>query len=479
MTWTGATRKIAGKLEIQFDGTNWSNETAFMLNAQGSTATIQPVWVTTGAINVSPAQLTLTMMGADGRYSPFATGGTFYAYLATTHGYGIPLRFSVGYDDAGLGVYTYEYVFTGRIDSIMTTNATANQVTIRATDNSAWLQQYRMSTTLDQQLDAGAYIAKIATAAGITDTDLDPGLALIPNLWLDDEAVYNEICLLAQAESGYAMFDRTGTLVFENAETWAEKTSQHTFTVSSFRQLAFTSSWQNIYSRIVVVYADRALVAADEIFSLRQAQVILPGDSVTITAQHKPVYGTITYAITVTDYSGVDMTSDVTVTTTPYAQRTVVTFANGDTTKAAVVSTFTLTAMTLSGDDDHDVSRDVTGSPLTETKTLRIAGNPYLQTEFQAAQLADMLRDRLALPRAVFTVTAPGIPTLEPGTMVTITEGESGVSRTCFITSITYGYANGTYGATYQAIDAGDWFPETTYFKLASSTLGGSAVLFY
>lgn len=484
MTWTSATRKIAAKLEIQWNGTTWVDETAFLISAQGSTPTIQPVWVTTGAISATPAQLTLTMQGADGRYSPFATGGPYYAYLSPTHGYGLRLRFSVGYDDAGFGIYTYEYVFTGRIDAIMTTNATSNQVTIRAMDDSAWLQQYRLSTTLDQEMDCGAYISQLATVAGITSTDLDPGLCVIPNLWLDDEAVFNEMCLLGQAEAGYVMFTRTGVLVFENAETWAAKTSAHTFTVAGFKTLSFTSSWQSIYNRVVVSYADRALVASDEIFSLRAAQVILPGDSVTIVAQHKPVYGSISYTITVTDYSGVDMTSDITVTTTPYAQRTDITLANGDTTKAAVVSTFTLSAMSLSGDDDHEVTRDAPGSalgdPATGTvKALRLAGNPYIQTEFQAAMLADMLRDRLQYPRATFNITAPGIPTLEPGNRVTLAEAESGVSLDGFITGVSWTYSNGAYNATYQVIDGSDWYPAGTWFAFSSSTLGGTHKLFY
>lgn len=484
MTWTSATRKLAGKLEVQWNGTTWVNETAYLLTAQGNTPNLQPVWATTGAINASPAQINLTMQAADGRYSPFNTGGTLYSYLAPTHGYGIRLRFSVGYDDAGLGVYTYEYLFTGRIDSMMTTNATTGQVTIRAMDDSAWMQQYRLSTTLDNNMDAGAYIAQLATTAGITSTSLDPGLCLIPDLWLDDEAVFNEMCLLGQAEAGYVMFDRTGTLVFENAETWAGKTSVHTFTVSSFRSLAFASSWQSIYNRIVVSYADRALVAADDIFNLRSAVVILPGDSVTIVAQHKPVSGSITYAITVTDYSGNDMTTDVTVDTTPYAQRTEVTFSNGDTTKAAVISTFALSAMTLTGDDDHEVIRDAPGSalgdPATATvKALRLAGNPYLQTEFQAAMLADMLRDRLQYPRAVYTVSAPGIPTLEPGDRVTIVESETGVNRDAFITGVNWTYQTGAYNATYQMIDGADWYPAGTWFAFGSSTLGGTHKLFY
>ncbi len=481
--WTDGVRKIAAKLEVQWSGTTWTDESAYLISAQGGSPVVQPVWVTTGAVSVSPGQVTLTMMAADGRYSPFNSGGPLYSSISPTHGYGTRLRLSVGL--WGGSSYTDEYIFTGRIDAMMTANAATGQVTIRAMDDSAWLQQARQSEPLTRDRDAGAYISQIALAAGITATDIDPGLCLIPDLWLDDEAAFNEMCLLGQAEAGYVMLTRAGTLVFENAETWATKTSAHSFTVGAFKTLSFTSSWQSIYNRVVVGYADRALVASDDIFSLRKAQVISPGESVTIVAQHKPVYGSITYSVTVTDYSGTNMTSSVTATVTATgAQRTTVTFANSNTYYAAVVSVFTLRAMTLSGDDDHEVTRDAAGSalgdPATGTvKALRLNGNPYLQTEFQAAMLADMLRDRLQYPRAVFTVNSPGIPTLEPSNLVTLVEAETGINRTAFITGITWTLANGAYNAAYQLIDAADWYPAGTWFAFGSSTLNGTHKLFY
>lgn len=481
--WTDGVRKIYARLLVAWDGSTWTNESDYLLSAQGNSPAFQPVWVTTGAVSVSPGQVTLTMMAADGRYSPFNAGGPLHADISPTHGYGKRIQLSVGL--WGGSGYSYETIFTGRIDAMMTANAATGQVTIRAMDDSAWLQQARLSTQLAQDLDAGAYISQIAALAGITATDIDPGLCLIRDLWLDDEAAFNEMCLLGQAEAGYVMITRAGTLVFENAETWAAKSSRHTFTVSNFKTLAFNSSWQSIYNRVTVSYADRALVASDDIFSLRGAQTILPGADWTIVAQHKPVYGSMTYGMTVTDFAGEDMAADVSVTVVPYAQRTKVTVTNNNAYKAAVISVFTLTAMTLSGDDDHEVTRDAPygalGDPATGTvvKALRLAGNPYLQSEFQAAMLADMLRDRLQYPRATFTIAAPGIPTLEPGDLVTLVESESGVDRTAFITGITWTLGNGTYNAAYQLIDAADWFPESAWFELDSSELGEADKLFY
>lgn len=483
MTWTDATRKVAAKLEVQWDGTNWTNESVYLLTAQGDSS-IQQVWQLIGGTGVTPpAAAAFTMSGASGRYSPFNTGGDLYTHIKDTHGYGAAVRFSVGYDDAGFGVYTYERVFTGVIETVQYTSTRDSRVTIRAVDASAALSQHRVSTLLTEGTTAGAYIGALATLAAVSSTDLDPGLYTIPYAWLDDEAVWTEICLLAQADGGTARFDRNGTLVFTNAETW-DATNRHSFGVDRFKDLNFSSSWQNVYNRIAVVYADRVPVTSDTVFSLREGFIVLPKETYTFTATHKPAYGALTYTTTITDALGNSMGDAVTITTTPYAGRTEVSIYNDHTTIAAIVSAFSLDGQTLSGDDDHDYSLDaadsVIGNPATgAVKMFRCAGNPYVQTQAQAAFLAEMLRDRLKAARASYAVTAPGIPTLEPGSLVSVTEATTGVSRSCYVQGVTWSFGGGAFNGTYKLIDADGWAIYDNYFALSSSTLGGTHVLFY
>lgn len=480
--WTDGARQIAAKLEIRWDGSTWTDETAYLMDAQGD-ASIQQIWQLMGGTGVNPpntAQFTLAW--ADGRYSPFNSDSDIYAYISANQGYGLATRFSVGL--WGGSSYAYTTIFTGVIDSLQIASARDGKVTIRATDASAALSQNRISTALTVDTEAGGYISALATLGNVASTDLDPGLYAIPWAWLDNEAIWTEMCLLAQAEGGMIRFDRSGQLLFANAEAWVGETSAHTFTVSLMKDLAFTGSWQNVYNRVTAVYADRVAVASETLFSLRDSILIAPGETHTFTAQHKPAYSTLSYEATITDAMGSDLSASVAVVTTGYAGRTEVAITNNHATAAALVSAFTLSGQYLSGDDDHDVTLDaedsVAGQPSAgNVKAFRCAGNPYVQTQAQAAFLAEILRDRLKAMRAIYSIAAPGIPTLEPGGAVTVVEAGSGVNCPGFITAVTWTFSGGAYNATYRVVDATGWYLESGYFEIGVSLLGGSAKLFY
>ena len=480
--WTDAVRKIAGKLEVQWNGSDWVDESAYLMDAQGDTS-IQQIWQLMGGTGVNPpntAQFTLAW--ADGRFSPFNEDSLIYDYISGNQGYGIATRFSVGL--WGGSSYAYTTVFTGVIDSLQISAGKNRQAVIRAVDQSAALSQNRISTPLTIETTVGGYISALATLGGVTSTDVDPGLYVVPWAWLDDEAIWTEMCLLAQADGGVIRFDRSGVLTFANAEAWVGVSPAHTFTVSLMKDLSFTGSWQNVYNRVTAVYADRVAVTSDTLFSLRDGVLITPGEAHTFTAQHKPAYSTLSYEATITDAMGEDLSASVSVVTTGYAGRTEVTITNNHSTAAALISSFTLSGQYLSGDDDHDMTMDaedsIIGAPSAgEIKAFRCAGNPYIQTQAQAAFLAEILRDRLKAMRAIYSVTAPGIPTLEPGNAVTVVEAESGVNCPGFINAVTWTYANGTYNATYRVVDATGWYIESGYFEIGLSLLAGSAALFY
>lgn len=488
--WTDASRKIDGKLEVQWDGVSWTDESSRLIAASGVQSMI-PIWQSFGSAAVqAPWTATFEMRNASDRYSPFNSSSPIYSSVQTNHGHGIAIRFSMGLWNGSS--FDYTRVFTGYIDDMTVISTARDRATFKCIDNVQPFLQQKHSTSMatDQRVDQ--WLGTLATAAGVTSTDFDSGLFRIPYLWLDDENIWTEMNKAAHSEGGWIYFDQNGTLTFRNAEAWivdsVYTSNQHSFIVNRFKDLSLPFEWRNTYNEIVVVYSPRVAIATDTIYQLPEAMALLPGEARTITARFTRPAASVNTPVANTDYTiitaaGDDISGSVSVAVTAYAQRAEIAFTNNSTTTVAIVSSFQLTGTPIVGAPvqqeklqatDADIG-DPTGSG--PVKTYRLENNEYIQSRVQAAFLAEMLRDRLKVGRQTYMVNGyPAIPTLIPGHRVTVIESGSGLSVTNigFIRTINWRYGGGSYRASYEIIDATGWFPFGDYFQLGSSLLGVS-----
>lgn len=487
--WTDATRRIDGKLEVQWDGVSWTDESANLITASGVQSMI-PVWQSFGSAAVqTPWTATLEMRNATNRYSPLNSGSPIYSNISTNHGHGIAIRFSMGLWNGAS--FDYTRVFTGHIDDMTVLSTARDRATFKCIDNVQPFLQQKHSTTMSQNQRVDQWLNTLATAAGVPSTDFDSGLYVIPYLWLDDENIWTEMNKVAHSEGGWIYFDQNGTLVFKNAEAWivdsVYTTSQLTLQVTRFKDLALPFEWRNTYNEIVVVYSPRVAIATDTIYQLPEAMALLPGEVRVVTARYTRPAASVNTPVANTDYfiitaAGDDISGSVSVAVSANAQRANITFTNNSTTTVAIVSSFRLTGTPVVGAPTQQEKLQATDADIGDptgsgpVKTYRLENNEYIQTRSQTAFLAEMLRDRLKVGRQTYIVNSyPAIPTLTPGHRVTVLEAASGAgSSDGFIRAINWRYGGGAYRANYEVIDASGWFPLSDYFQLGSSLLGVS-----
>ena len=489
--WSDSSRILAAKLEVQWDGTNWTDETSYLMDAGGS-LNVPPVWrQLTGIAVFKYGRATFSVRSPSNRFSPHNTGSPIYTYIKDNAGYGIPLRFSVAVKD-NAGAWQWERVFTGYIDRLSLTSLKYNRMKIQAVDGSHPYLQDKRSTAVLQNYTAGGWIAYLAALVGISSTDLDAGSTKIPYCWLDNENVLNEMAAAAHAEGGVVFFDRNGVLKFYGAESFVKRTelntAQHGFTVSNMREANARWDWESVYNSVIIPYAPRAAGASATLYTLAHPFSLNAGESKTITAKHKFPALSVDDAITTTILSaaGDDLSASVSVSKTSTAQRSVLTFTNNHSYHTANVLAVSLTGVPLLGNKSEQIERSsvsaVVGEPSVTKKSLPAANNAYLQSAAQSEPLAAMLIDRLIDLRGAYTITAPMLPALEPYQRITITDADSGLSREAYLTGVRWRFNKGVFDGDYEAIDAAGWYPNLDtpgYFEIGVDKISGGKVVFY
>lgn len=482
--WTDAARQIAGKLEIDWDqDASYTDESAYLLDASGRCSLLMP-WQMYGGVNAQePWTARFNLKNVADRFCYTKAGSPV---AATNKGHGVPLKFSLGLGD-GVGGYTYTQVFQGYIDVLSIDSTTDDLASITAIDNAQPLLQSRKTTTLYLDQAADGWLTTLATLGGVAATSFDPGRCIIPFCWLDDEQLWPEMNKVAHADGGFVYFNQTGTLVFENAETWValarHTASQYTFTVSRWQDMAPTPSWVDVYNEVVCQFQPRALRGRQEVWVLEQAdRRLLPGETRTITARLRYPCAAVFTPVANVDYyiiseNGTDLTGSATVALTSYAQRVEIAITNSHASRTMYIFSFRLLGIPLYGYPAGQVKGQATGSDIGDptsgtAKTLVISGNEYVQTLDQAQLIATSLKDRVQKCRMTYRVKlVPGIPSLTVGDRVTVVESDSGINAEGFLLSYNWAFGKGAYDFTdCEILDASSWTPyaPTAYFLLGT-----------
>lgn len=185
---------------------------------------------------------------------------------------------------------------------------------------------------------------------------------------------------------------------------------------------------------------------------------------------------------------GVDITVDVTMSITYYAQRAVVTFVSTS-AYAAYIYPATITGQQLVGGRTTELTATVSGDTFwaaRETITRSVRGNVYIQNDTHAATLADYLLADGKRPQLTCSVTGIDDPDARIGQLASVTRtGAINSAVAGVITGASWTLDRNGYKHNITVTDTSNlWADGTTWFVLGTNKLGDSggaleAYLFY
>lgn len=502
ITASGANwRKPVPKLEIQWDGSNWTDETAYLLSFTLRQA-IQRPGVDLGASDDLIARGHVMLRNVSYRFSPWHFGGddSIRTYLTAGWGpTGTPARLSMGFwcdtdSDGNYDEIQYCRVFTGYLYDPKETPA--QSTVVYELRGRAWmLYQSRATTAPYQDYRLDALLSAYATAGGWPDAlTADTSPWVIPYAWLDDDPVLREMQQAAQAVQGRLWEDALGALRYEDASHWLGHSSVWTFDAGDVIDLPPRVFVEDYASSIVVEYNPRQLAARDVIFSLDEAKTIRPSSSETFLWRLDTPALRVLAPEEAVDYwldsgAGSPLNSSCSISITAYAQQVSVTITNSHATLAAVLRFFQLRGDPITGGRTEQAEDVIDASP-DVPRVRSVRGDFYTQTYNQAAAMAALMGDRQGTMQPLFTLrSAPGVPQLELGDKIAFSDGRAVSSaRTGYVLSIIHRFTmpqggdseaqEPAYAQDIDVLDDASLFPAGTYFVIGTTALG-SGVAWY
>lgn len=506
--FTAATKAVmrtglASKVEIAWDGTNWVDETEYLISFEYTVQIEKPGDELLPAGETNAAMVTLRNPG---RFSWRRADKPLFAYIGGDGGmFGIKVRLWQGWAYPNVLLPELVQVFTGVIFNW----EGDSQVTLHLYDAGMPYIQHKISTVIHEGLRADEWIAELAYQAGISTVRLvedaavaekdqsgtivlDPGIAPIAYAWCDDEGIVSEMMKTARADCGRLYWDQLGRLRFENAIHWATAVHQTVvwdFTENTYLTPSADLATGDLSTKITVEWAARVENEEQVIYTLDKLRTILPGETISFEARFDNPVMSIVTPVNHKDYrihgAGIDISSHITVVLAEtYAQRCVVYIHNSHTTMAARFSFFQLRGYPLTGGPTKQVKVAVSPSalPTGMVREQSVRGNPYVQTEVQAQILADSLAGRQRALHSSFSLTGvPGVPHLEVGDRVSFTNLRE------FSPPTIYGYVTRLNGKVSPSgfwmdltiLDASGLYDSTDIFQIGLHEIGEGRRVWY
>jgi hypothetical protein len=479
----GGGRVIAKRFRVAWDGTNYIDESANLIDANGKGQFSAPgaaIMASSGMV----ATMAVTLHNNSRRYSVLNTGSTIYSSIAGGGAYLRPCTFDIAIDGGA-----WVRVFTGVIKEMAETVLAVDLspvVKLTCNGRDELLLNRRLSSTLYRQTDEAAIITAWLTAAGVAGGDMaiDTGLMTINEAWLDDEPVTSDAWQLAAACGGRFYCNADGKYCYENAQHWLFSpytTSQQTY-AWHYRSCSLKHQDSDLYSDITVEANVRSADAAGELWTPDDPITVPAGQSRTVTAQFRypaaSVSGTTWSAVTA---GGMNLGAAVSMSSANYyAQRAILTFSNSSAYQA-VLQGLVISGVPLVGGPRHEESAASANSFWTNrARRSRRLSNVYVQSQGQARMLAAMLKDWSELPRLFFKLeNAVGNPARRLGDRITLNDSGAGASQDAFITGIAWRYsASAGFTQTLDCVAASNLYPYGVtpgYFILGTHTAGASS----
>lgn len=513
-TAVAATRRLTCKIYFDWDNvgfsdnlTGWYDETQYLKSLRGNLQALN--WqrsvagVGGGVSNSVDAVLRNPDLGGGTgrRFSPSNASGPLYAKIGGGKIYMVRAAVLTGFYSGSTPERLRQ--ITGYITAV-SENTQAETISLEIRDRGVDSALCRNSTALYQNTAAKVYLDTLVTLTGrdpIASGDrlFDVGAAQSEFQWLDDETIWDEIAIVAEAQAGRIWFDKDGDLHFDdsthwvkgNANAWDDPTTyQATFTVASFADLEPVYDTDSIWNHIIVEYSPRYRGWEQPVYTASEIITVAPSESNKVhRAQfHNPVVSAIT-PVAETDYmactgGGVDITDKVTVSMTAYGASAKLLISNSSTEYTAYLTTLQVRGTPLVSDAPIKYeTEDATSIGLYGRRTWTVRRNPYIQNEPHAKMVANFLLSRFKDPIQIIRLRkVPARPWLEPGDRILVTEASTGIDDEYLITDIDWQYRATSYTQEIAAIRVSDLFPEVPasgykpYFVVGTAKYGSGPI---
>ena len=500
------TRRIVTLFEVDWDNnTVYTDESARLIMAQGDVRYAAPYSSLIGGAGIT-GQMTVTLANHDGRYSPLNTGSAIYSDIASGGSYMRKCRLRVSVDG---GSNSY-YIFYGVLKMPTAQAPTWNETSVAIFDVRTWDElllnrrwsssqsQFASSVLLPRAEDAIMFdwITDPGNGFSADNLDLDGGLFQIPYPWMDDESLLEEMWLLAAACGGRFYADHSGAFRYENMAAWQTETrsttSQQTYTPADWQRMEFVYDDSDLYNEVTVEASPRITEGVDVVWESESIITVRPGQTETVIARFDaPVYAVTSIDHDARSAGGWDITANVTITPSYYAQRATLTVANAANVTAYLTKLRILGRSVVGGPEQEATKTSATHGSNSAfftgriNRNRRIGGNPYIQTMPQAQTLAQRVLDVSEYPRLTFFLYGtPGNPDRRLGDRITVDNtGAYGImtsSAPCYVTGIRWTLDGNGFTQDIEAVQASNVFKQdANYFVIGTHALGSTRRLFY
>lgn len=473
-------------------GTGWFDETHYLEKHTGLLRLHPP-----GEELIAPGDVcraTVTLDNRTCRFSWRNSTSTLAAYIGTPVGLtGKLLRIWSGFMVSG----TPEYVciFTGVI--VGQNEDTVNAfVEVECRDIGFIYLQNKISTTSYELLQPDAWIATLATLAGIPNDLGSPydnrwrkfDLGIFRSLWLwcDDESAVEEMWEVARGDGGVCFFDQTGRLVFQNLVHWASQAIAFNFLELSHAAVESSTNLDDVVTKVVCEWSGRGISNATAVYELEKGKIIKPGETLSWECRYanpvKEIFDVEISGASVRDYraysdGGLDLSSSLTIAiTNSYAQKCTISVTNNHATLSAHLGYLRIRGTPIIGGPTEQVAITASPPPFSFERTRSIRGNMYQQSDDQARALSTYVVERNKRLRPTYTLRdARGIAYLELGDRVTAADTRQfGVTPIDgFVTGIQWRSDDkGFVFEEVQVLDGTALFPATDLYYCGITVLG-------
>lgn len=426
-------RHLQAKIEVKWDGLNWTDETDYFLSARGNEK-LQ------GSLGEGMAStLDVELDNTTERFTPDNTNSPIYAYLKPR----TPIRVSVV-----VAEYAYR-LFTGYIKNLHPDTRT-RIVSFECFDNQVLVYNKRANGIVYEDFRTDQLLRELAELA-----DLDPELftfdigdTIVNFGYFEDRNVWPLMGEIAVAERGRVFFDRYGHLVFWNRSKLHNRKPSFTITLEDWvKDLDYSVAEHEIKNAVIVKAAPRFSAGIQVVWSNGNAEFLDPYSDTLVyippnTAQNvflelEDPCTTFIVPVPNTDYvanstqtgTGDDLTSDVEVTEfINFGNAVFLTVENKNQTTGAFLTHFQIRGnpakvlkwIKVTSRDQESI--DAYGRQEFELE------NNFITSEEAATQIADEELERRREAINLFRVDIIGVPYLLTGDVIDL-EYRSGMFK--------------------------------------------------
>ena len=311
-------RQLTVKLEIQWDGITWSDESTYFLGARANEKL-------EGDLGEGIAStLDVEVDNNTERFAPDNTSSPIYVYLKPR----AKIRISIV-----AGGYTYR-MFTGYIKNIHPDSRT-RIASFECFDNQVLVYNKRANGIVYEDNRTDELMAELAELADLTEDQyvLDRGDQIVNFGYFEDRNVWPIMGEIAVAERGRIFFDRYGKLVFWGRSRLHNRGASYTLTLEDWiTDLDYSIAEHEIKNVIIVKAAPRASAGVQAVWSSGNAEYLDPYTDTLVYIPPKysqaafleledpcttfitPVANTDYTANAIQDGSGDDLTDEIEIT---------------------------------------------------------------------------------------------------------------------------------------------------------------------